>query len=101
MKVIRDKVEGETVLTEGTELLGMIVGKTTVSEDTLLKLHGMIVGDLILEKGSTVYLHGTVNGDVINRGGVLQVFGIVNGRIVRQSGETVVDSKALVRNGLR
>jgi len=100
MKVIRDKVEADTVLSEDTQLFGMIVGKTTVSENTLLELHGMIVGDLVLEKGSTVYLHGMVNGNVTNKGGVLRVFGMVNGQIVRQSGQTVVDFKASIRNGI-
>lgn len=98
MKIIRDRVEGNTVLTEGTQLLGMIVGNTTVSENALLELHGMIIGNLTLEKGCTVYLHGMVNGDVINKGGFSRFFGIVNGRIVHKSGEMVVDSKALVRN---
>jgi len=101
MNVIRNKVEGDTVLSEGTQLFGMIVGKTTVSENTLLELHGMIVGNLVLQKGSTVYLHGMVNGDIINKGGVLQVFGVVNGKIVRQSGQTMVDSKSSVRNGIQ
>ena len=100
MNIIRNKVEGDTVLSEDTQFFGMIVGKTTVSENTLLELHGMIIGDLILEKDSTVYLNGMVNGNVINKGGILHVFGMVNGQIVRQKGQTVVDSKALVRNGI-
>jgi hypothetical protein len=100
MNIINDKVVGEIILNENTELHGMIVGNTTVTEGILLKLHGMIIGDLILEKDSTVYLHGMTKGDVINRGEILKVYGMVNGRIIRQDGETLVDSKAVVRYGI-
>lgn len=100
MKVIRSKVEGNTILSEDTQLHGMIVGSTTVSENILLQMHGMIIGNLILKVDSEVYLHGMVNGDVINKGGYLKVFGIVNGKLIRESGDTVVDPKAIVRDGI-
>jgi hypothetical protein len=100
MKIITEKIEGETNLNEDTKLTGMIVGSTTVSENTLLQLHGMIIGNLILKKGCSVYLHGMVDGDVINKGGYLEIFGIVNGKVIRENGETKVDSKAIIRSGI-
>lgn len=100
MNVIRDKIEGNTILNEDTQLHGMIVGLTTVSENTVLQLHGTIIGNLILKEDSTAYLHGMVNGDVINKGGHLEVFGTVNGKVIRENGETIVDSKAIVRDGV-
>lgn len=100
MKVIWGKVEGDTILNEDTNLHGMIVGSTTVSENTLLQLHGMIVGNLILEKESTVYIYGMVNGNIINKGARLEVFGMVNGKVYREGGETRVDPKAIVRDGV-
>ena len=100
MKVIRDKVEGNIVLSEDTQLHGMIVGSVMVSKDSVLQLHGMIIGSLTLREESTVYLHGTVIGDVINEGGHLQVFGTVKGKVVRKDGETIVDSKAMVFEGI-
>ena len=98
MKVIRDKIEGDTAINEDTQLHGMIVGLTTVSRNSLLQLHGMIIGDLILEENSTVYLHGMVNGNIINNGGYLEVFGMVNGKVIRKSGETIIDSNAVIRD---
>lgn len=100
MKVMKQRIEGDTILNEDTQLHGMIVGSTTVSENTVLHLHGMIIGNLLLEQSSTVYLHGMVNGDVINRGGRLEVFGIVNGKVIRENGETLVDPKAIVLDGV-
>ena len=100
MKVIRDKIEGDIVIKEDTQVHGMIVGVTTVSENTLLQLHGMIIGDLVLNEDSKVLLKGMVNGDVINKGGHLEIFGMVNGKVVRKKGKTTIDSQAKVRDGL-
>ena len=98
MKVIRNKIEGNTTINEDTQLHGTIVGSTTVSRNSVLQLHGMVMGDLILEENSTVYLHGMVNGNVINNGGYLEVFGTVNGKVIRESGETIIDFNAAIRD---
>ncbi len=98
MKVIRNKVEGNTTINEDTQLHGMIVGSTTVSRNCVFQLHGMIVGDLVVEDNSIVYLHGMVNGNVINNGGHLEVFGMVNGKVFREKGETIIDSNATIRD---
>ncbi len=100
MRVIRDKIEGETVLSEDTQLHGMITGSTIVSKNTVLQLHGVIIGNLILKAGATTYLHGMVIGDVINEGGHLEVFGTIKGKVIRKDGETIVDLKAMVFEGI-
>jgi len=100
MKIIKGKIEGVTFLKEDTILHGMIVGSTTISENILLQLHGMVIGNLILKDNSTVYLYGMVIGDVINKGGHLEVFGIINVKVIRESGNTVIDPKAIVRDGI-
>ena len=99
MKIVMDKIRGDTIIDEDTQLNGMIVGKTTVSECTQLELNGMVVGNLVLKKASTVYLYGMVVGDVINEGGRLEVFGTVNGIVVRKNGETLIDTRAIIRYG--
>lgn len=98
MKVIRDKIEGDIVIKEDTNLYGMIVGLTIVSENTLLQLNGMIIGDLVLKEDSKVFLNGMVNGDIVNKGGHLEIFGMVNGKVVRKKGKTTIDSQAIVRD---
>jgi hypothetical protein len=101
MKTIRSKIEGNTILNEDTELHGMIVGTTTVCEGTVLALHGMVVGDLVLRPDSTVHLHGMVCGDVRNEGGRLDVFGMVQGRVIRADGLTIIHPKAVVLGGMQ
>ncbi len=97
---IRGKIEEDIVLSENTDLSGMVVGNVVVQKNVALELHGMVVGNLVLEQDSEVYLHGMVTkGDVINNGGCLKVFGMVVGKIRRNSGETIVDKNAIVRNG--
>ena len=100
MRIINDKIEGDTIINEDTQLNGMIVGKTTVAEGIQLELNGMIVGNVVVEKNSAVYLCGEVVGNVVNEGGRLEVFGIVKGKVLRKDGDTFVDSKAIVRHGL-
>lgn len=100
MRIINDKIEGDTSIKEDTQLNGMIVGKTTVAEGIQLDLHGMIVGNLIVGKSSTVHIFGTIVGDAVNDGGRLEVYGVVNGKIFRNAGDTSVDTRAIVRFGL-
>ena len=96
MRVIENKIEGETIIAEDTELRGMIVGSTVVENGITLQLHGMIVGNLILEKSSLVYLYGAISGDITNKGGYLEIHGFVNGKVIREGGETIIDPKAVI-----
>ena len=76
---------------------GVIEGDVTVADGTRLCLNGMVTGNLTIEPGATCELRGTVVGSVINTGGNLQVFGLIQGSLVRQSGHTVVDSRANIK----
>jgi autotransporter passenger strand-loop-strand repeat protein len=76
---------------------GVIDGDATVAEGTHLCLNGMITGNLTVEAGATCELRGTVIGSVINNGGDLQVFGLIQGSLVRQGGRTTVDSRANIK----
>lgn len=96
MKVIHNKVVGNTVITEDTRFHGTYEGQVTVKENKTLVLHGMIVGSLYLEDRSDVKVHGTVSKDIINQGGNLEIFGTVNGRIFNNSGTIFIDPNAKV-----
>jgi len=100
MKVIHETIEGDATLREDTAFHGTINGSMTVAERVQAFFHGIVNGQLILNNNSTVYLHGTVNGDVINRGGHLEIFGVVNGRVMREAGESTIHPKAIVRDGV-
>jgi len=62
---IKNKIDGDLVLSENTHLSGMIVDNVVVQKNVELQLHGMVVGSLTLEEGSEVYLDGMVTkGDL-------------------------------------
>ncbi|TYS57728.1 hypothetical protein FZC74_14965 [Sutcliffiella horikoshii] len=98
MKVVRDKIERNIMLTENLILHGMIVGNVSISEDVEFFLHGTVIGNLTINKKSIVHLHGTVNGDVVNVGGTLKVYGMINGRLFREKGNTFIDEKAHIND---
>lgn len=54
----------------------------------ILKLNGTSKS-IYLENGSTVYINGIVNGDVHHKGGVLEIYGTING-------EVFIDSNAKI-----
>ena len=76
---------------------GVVEGDATVAPGTRLCLNGMITGNLTIEADAACELRGTVIGSVINIGGELQVFGLIQGSLVRQGGRTTVDSRASIK----
>lgn len=88
MRTVLDKIEGDTVINEDTELLGTIVGCTRVCENIQLDLYGAIIGDLVMEQNSRVYLYGVVSGNVMNNGGHLEIPGMANREVIGDNGET-------------
>lgn len=92
---IADKIEGDFRIETDVILRGMITGDVVVSKDCTLILHGMILKDLILEEGSIVKLHGMVNQNVYNKGGTLQVYGMIMG-VLKDEGKTFVDPNAKI-----
>jgi hypothetical protein len=81
-------------------LLGMVTGDIIVVANGNLQLDGTCGRNLILEEGSTVFLNGTVSGNVYNRGGELEVYGVIYGRLHKDAGQTIVDSDAVIRGGV-
>ncbi|PID03614.1 hypothetical protein CSV67_02945 [Sporosarcina sp. P2] len=96
MRVLNGKIENDVQISEDTRLSGMIVGKVVVAENNVFLISGMVVGDLLLRSNSSVKINGTINGDVINSGGHLEVYGIINGNLFEESGTTYIDKKAIV-----
>jgi len=79
------------------EFSGLILGNVTVAPHVTLELMGMIVGELQVERSSNVRLRGMVDGNVENRGGHLEVWGTVTGKIFRKKGATIVHPEAFVK----
>ncbi len=102
MIIEHGKIEKDVYLDYDLTLHGMITGEVIVGKKSTFILHGTCCKNLVIEQGSSVYLHGTVSGNVTNSGGILEVYGKVNGYVhTFEDGNTLIDSKAIVANGLR
>ncbi|MDD5038255.1 MAG: polymer-forming cytoskeletal protein [Dehalococcoidales bacterium] len=84
MIVITGINRGEIKIDQDTQLKGIIVGKVIVSGGVYLRIDGTIDGDLILEEGSTVSLRGIVTGNITNRGGSLEILGMLKGSVTTE-----------------
>lgn len=100
MKEIKGKTEGNIKIKENTVLRGMIVGDVKVLESAEFIISGMIIGNVTVHENTKVYIRGTVNGDVINKGGYLEVYGIVKGRLLKERGTEFVDKDAIIKQYL-
>ena len=94
------KYEENINVTNSSQLTlnGMVVGNVNISDNSTGFIHGMIIGDITILPGARADIHGTVNGTVYNQGGDVAVYGTV-GRITTISGNTSIDTKAIIKNG--
>ncbi len=98
----RGKIERNVYLDYDLTLHGMITGDVIVGKESVFILHGTCSQNLVVEQDSHVYLHGTVLGNVNNNGGILEVYGTVNGYVATsKNGKTFIDAKAVIIKGVR
>lgn len=93
VKVELGKIEGNYRVVEPFQLNGMVTGDVTVEKCGVLHLNGTVVGSLVVEAGGAAVIRGTVGGSVINKGGDLDIFGVVRGRV---TGVATIDANAVV-----
>lgn len=94
MNIESGKIDGDYEVTEDLQLRGMITGSAIVKSGALLQLHGTVVKDVIVEQGGTAIINGTVSGNVINRGGSIEIYGVVYGSV---NGPASIDANAVVK----
>lgn len=90
------KYDKDFIFDNSVEVTGQINGKVTLEQGGKLSLRGQINGNVVIREGSEMFLHGTVNGDVLNDGGLLHVFGVINGRLFRERGKTLIQDFAII-----
>lgn len=78
-------------------ITGQINGKVTVEYGGKVKINGQVNNEVYLNEGSKVIINGQVNGDVINNGGLLNILGNINGRLIELKGETIIDKDAIIK----
>ena len=98
MRNINGKINGDLCLNDNAEIHGMVTGTITVLSGVTLFLYGLCGKNLIVEKNAKTIVHGMVSGNIENRGGNLEVYGLVVGRVLEISGITLIDKNALIQN---
>ena len=93
---IDGNIQGDQVLSKDTSLSGIITGDVIVLSGVNFNIKGMMNGNLEMQSNSIVINSGTVSGDITNNGGNLQIYGIVNGDVIRKGGSTYIDPKAII-----
>ena len=96
----KEKINGDYTIDADLEFHGMVTGNATVIKNVNLILHGMICKSLSVEKDGFAVIYGTISGDLVNKGGRVEVFGMVNGKLIENYGETIIHSGAVI-NGVK
>jgi hypothetical protein len=90
------RLEGDQVIEDDFELLGVIAGNVTVAAGGYLALHGAVTGNVVVFPDGQADILGVVHGSVWNRGGGIYVSGRIDGAIFDEGGETMVEPNALI-----
>ena len=77
-------------ITKEANFAGMVERDIIVCAGGTLSLFGTLSKDLTVQPGGKAMVFGTVIGDVWNWGGDLEIYGTVQGRLVRQAGKTLM-----------
>lgn len=102
---IRSFVQAKTVTLQGIGtiiiqdeqvLTGVINEVLIVSAGGDLTLLGMSDRDIIVEEGGAAYIYGIAVQNVLNRGGELEIYGVVDGYVHTDAGNTFIAPEALI-----
>jgi hypothetical protein len=93
-----EKMEGSVIFDRDTALHGMVVGNFTVESGIRADIHGVVTGTLAIRPGAIVDVHGKVDGGVLNEGGQVRVFGIIESIADMGDTKTWIDPSAVVRS---
>ena len=96
MPKIVDHIQQDTLIDNDTDWMGMISGFVTVDKNSTLLVYGMVNGNVTINSGCSLIIYGIVNGDIVNAG-TCKVFGVVDGKLIRQGGHFEIDDKAIIR----
>jgi hypothetical protein len=100
MRAVHETIEGPFAIGEDLAVYGLITQGAVLQSGVKLILHGTIAGDLTVEPGARAIIHGTVAGRIYNKGGRVEIFGMVDAvEDLSHGAVTVIDAAAHVRRG--
>jgi hypothetical protein len=96
MDIEHGKIEGDLHVQDEFRLHGLVTGNIFVSPKGILHLHGLCAGNVYVEKDGFAYIHGTISKNLENRGGYIEVWGTITGKVYTVEGETKIDDDAVI-----
>ena len=100
MRAVHENIAGPFSIGEDLAVYGLIPQGATLQGGVKLTLHGTIAGDLTVEPAARAIIHGTVAGRVYNKGGRVEIFGMVDAvEDLAPDAVTVIAAAAHVRRG--
>lgn len=100
MQVVHGRVEAPLLVNSELEVRGTVAGPIGVSASGTFVLRGVCEGDVVVEASGRAEIWGIVQGNLINRGGLVRMFGLVEGHVQRAGGQTSVSADSIVRKGV-
>ena len=97
--VLDERFEGSVVVIgpRPTQMTGLVRGDLFVRDNSVFEIVGMVSGNLLAERTGKAVLRGMVTKAAKTAGGDLEVYGLVLGDVVNESGRVYLDKGALVK----
>lgn len=101
MQIVHGRLEAPLVVDSALEVRGTVAGPLRVLASGALVLRGVCEGDVVIDSDAQAQIWGIVQGNLINLGGHVCVFGMIEGYVRQVSGQTVVSPDSIVKQGYR
>ena len=94
-----ERFEGSVVVIgpRGTQMTGLVRGDLFVRDNSVCDVTGMVSGNLLAELKGKAVVRGLVTKSCKAVGGDLEIYGLVLGDAVNESGRMYIDKGAVVR----
>lgn len=97
MEIISNVIKQDMQIDTDVIITGIVTGNIVIERGGLLILTGMGNGRITVNQSGKCEVHGMFNGIIENNGGILNIFGVVNGSIIENSGNTIIDTNAVIK----
>ncbi|MBS3921613.1 MAG: hypothetical protein KGZ37_00515 [Nitrosarchaeum sp.] len=97
MEIITNIVKQDMCIDYDLKVTGIIIGNTIIENNGVLILSGIGNGTLTINHTGKCEMYGIFNGIIENNGRTLNIYGIVNGSIIKNSGQTKIDPNAIIK----
>src|SRR5207247_4047241 len=97
--VLDERFEGSVVVIgpRPTTMTGLVRGDLFVRDNSVCDVTGMVSGNHLAERTGKALLHGLVTKAAKSAGGDLEIYGMVQGDVIKEVGRLLVDKGGVVR----